>query len=190
MHPRRGSIRWNGQTISDWRPARIVAAGIAQVPEGRQVFPKLSVAENLRLGGYRRKAAAGTLEWVLEMFPRLAERSKQAAGTLSGGEQQMLAIGRGLMSGPELLMIDELSLGLAPIITEELFKTVRLLREAGTSLLLVEQHVSQALAVADRVYVLNRGSLAFQGSAEEAGRPGVLESSYMGSAALHATAPA
>jgi branched-chain amino acid transport system ATP-binding protein len=152
------------------------------VPEGRRVFPQLSVADNLQLGGWVRRRSAVRSDYealVYSTFPRLAERRAQAAGSLSGGEQQMLAIGRALMSGPTLLAIDELSLGLAPLFVDELLERLLELNRQGVSLLLVEQFVHRALAVSNRVYVLSRGRVAYQGTAEEAGRSDALETAYM-----------
>jgi branched-chain amino acid transport system ATP-binding protein len=161
----------------------VVALGIAQVPEGRRLWPNLTVAENLRLGAYPTRARARLAEQrerMLELFPRLAERRDQLAGTLSGGEQQMLAIARALMSQPTLLMLDEPSLGLAPIVVQEVFRTLRDIRQAGVTVLLVEQNVHQALELADRGYVLETGRVVLQGpSADLLANPEV-RTAYLG----------
>ena len=156
-----GSISFNDKTISGVLPHKIVAQGIAQVPEGRRIFLNMSVHENLEMGAYTRKGGQveDSIEDVYERFPRLKERRKQIAGTLSGGEQQMLAMGRGLMSKPELLMLDEPSMGLAPLLVEQIFAIIKELNEAGTTILLVEQNAQMALSVADRGYVLETGKI-------------------------------
>ena len=177
-----GSIRFDGRDITRARPADIVAAGLVQVPEGRRVFPDLTVRENLLLGSYRRGRAHRdrNLERVLATFPRLGERTSQRAGTLSGGEQQMLAIGRGLMAEPRLLILDEPSLGLAPLLVEEMFALVARLNAEGLAILLVEQNVGQSLEVARRAYVLENGACAFHGTpAELLARP-ELKRAYLG----------
>jgi branched-chain amino acid transport system ATP-binding protein len=163
----RGSIRFDAAAIERARPADIVARGLVQVPEGRRIFPNMSVRENLDLGAYRRGRARrdANRERVFAIFPRLAERARQRAGTLSGGEQQMLAIGRGLMAEPRLLILDEPSLGLSPLLVEELFALIRRINADGTALLLVEQNVVQSLDVASRAYVLDNGAVVLQGSA-------------------------
>jgi len=181
VRPRAGRIAFDGHRLAA-SPNRAVAQGLAVVPEGRRVFPELSVADNLQLGGWVRRRSPVRAEYealVYDTFPRLAERRNQAAGSLSGGEQQMLAIGRALMSGPTLLAIDELSLGLAPLFVDELLERLLELNRQGVSLLLVEQFVHRALAVSNRVYVLSRGRVAYQGTAEEAGRSDALENAYM-----------
>ena len=164
-----GSVRFAGRDITRAGTADIVAAGLIQVPEGRRVFPNLSVLENLELGSYRRGRLrrATTLEHVFAVFPRLAERQRQSAGTLSGGEQQMLAIGRGLMGEPRLLILDEPSLGLSPLLVEEMFALIRRLNDDGLAVLLVEQNVGESLAVADRAYVLENGAVRFHGTPTE-----------------------
>jgi branched-chain amino acid transport system ATP-binding protein len=177
-----GSIRFDGRDITRARASDIVAAGLVQVPEGRRVFPDLTVRENLLLGGYRRGRAHRdrNLERVLATFPRLGERTSQRAGTLSGGEQQMLAIGRGLMAEPRLLILDEPSLGLAPLLVEEMFALIVRLNGEGLAILLVEQNVSQSLEVARRAYVLENGACAFHGTpAELLARP-ELKRAYLG----------
>ena len=183
LRPRAGRVVFDGHEIQR-RPAHeVVDLGIAQVPEGRRLWPNMTVADNLELGAYPGKARAQRSEQrarMLELFPRLAERRDQLAGTLSGGEQQMVAIARALMSRPKLLMLDEPSLGLAPIVVQEVFRTVREVRDAGVTVLLVEQNVHQALDLADRGYVLETGRVVLQGpSADLLANPEV-RSAYMG----------
>ena len=177
-----GSIVFDGAPITNTASDRIVDRGVIQVPEGRRVFPNMTVRENLELGGYRRgrRNRAQNLERVTTIFPRLAERFSQAAGTLSGGEQQMLAIGRALMAEPRLLILDEPSLGLSPILVEEMFALVRRLHEDGLSILLVEQNVVQSLAVSDRAYVLENGTIALSGPAAAMYDNPDLKRSYLG----------
>jgi len=162
LRPSRGAIRFDGQDLGGVPPHRIVGLGVSHVPEGRIVFANLSVLDNLELGAYLRKDRAATREdraKIFRLFPRLEERKNQASGTLSGGEQQMLAIGRALMARPALLLLDEPSLGLAPILVREIFTVVREIREQGTTIVLVEQNARQALAVADVGYVLETGAV-------------------------------
>jgi branched-chain amino acid transport system ATP-binding protein len=177
-----GTIRFDGKDITGNPPMRIVESGLVQVPEGRRVFPNLSVRENLELGSYRRGKPdrAKNLERVVTIFPRLKERFAQAAGTLSGGEQQMLAIGRGLMGEPRLLILDEPSLGLSPILVEEMFTLIGRLNADGLAILLVEQNVVQSLAIAHRAYVLENGRMALSGSAAELAQHPDLRKSYLG----------
>ena len=177
-----GTIEFDGQAIAGAPSMRIVEAGLVQVPEGRRVFPNLSVRENLELGSYRRgrTARARNLERVLAVFPRLNERMTQLAGTLSGGEQQMLAIGRGLMSEPRLLILDEPSLGLSPLLVEEMFTLIGRLNRDGLAILLVEQNVVQSLAIAHRAYVLENGRIALSGAAAELAEHPELRKSYLG----------
>ena len=177
-----GSVRFAGRDITRAGTADIVAAGLIQVPEGRRVFPNLSVLENLELGSYRRgrERRATTLGYVFAAFPRLAERQRQSAGTLSGGEQQMLAIGRGLMGDPRLLILDEPSLGLSPLLVEEMFALIRRLNDDGLAVLLVEQNVGESLAVADRAYVLENGAVRFHGTPAELLANGDLKRAYLG----------
>jgi len=165
LRPRAGEVSFDGQQVSRLAPQAIVEAGLVQVPEGRRVFPDLSVHENLLLGAYRRGRArrAANLERVYGLFPRLAERRRQAAGTLSGGEQQMLAIGRALMAEPRLLILDEPSLGLAPLVVEQVLTLLVELNRAGLAMLLVEQNVVQSLAIARRAYVLEQGRIVAEG---------------------------
>ena len=177
-----GSVRFAGRDITRAGTADIVAAGLIQVPEGRRVFPNLSVLENLELGSYRRgrERRVTTLGHVFAIFPRLAERQRQSAGTLSGGEQQMLAIGRGLMGEPRLLILDEPSLGLSPLLVEEMFALIRRLNDDGLAVLLVEQNVGESLAVADRAYVLENGAVRFHGTPAELLANGDLKRAYLG----------
>jgi branched-chain amino acid transport system ATP-binding protein len=180
--PQVGSIRFLGRDIAGARTDSIVAAGLIQVPEGRRVFPNLTVRENLELGSYRRgkPRRAENLERVYSTFPRLRERMEQAAGTLSGGEQQMLAIGRGLMAEPELLILDEPSLGLSPLLVEEMFALIQTLNGQGLSILLVEQNVVQSLAIAHRAFVLEHGVIALSGQASDLLNDPGLKASYLG----------
>ena len=167
---KKGSITWNGKDIMKLLPEDILASGIALCPEGRRIFPQLTVLENLHLGGYTRKDKAGfdaSIEKAFTLFPRLKERSWQKGGTLSGGEQQMLALARALMSDPELIMIDEPSLGLAPILVEEVFEIIREINKEGKTVLLVEQNAFSALKVADYAYVLEVGAITLQGAGKE-----------------------
>jgi branched-chain amino acid transport system ATP-binding protein len=177
-----GTIRFDGADIAGAPSMRIVEAGLVQVPEGRRVFPNLSVRENLELGSYRRgrAARANNLDHVLSIFPRLGERLVQTAGTLSGGEQQMLAIGRGLMSEPKLLILDEPSLGLSPLLVEEMFALIGRLNRGGLAILLVEQNVVQSLAIAHRAYVLENGRIALSGQAADLAQDPELRKSYLG----------
>ena len=177
-----GSVAFDGHDITRARDRHIVAAGLIQVPEGRRVFPNLSVRENLELGSYRRGRArrATNLERVCGIFPRLRERTAQRAGTLSGGEQQMLAIGRALMSEPRLLILDEPSLGLSPLLVEEMFALIARLHAEGLSILLVEQNVGQSLEIAHRAYVLENGSIAFQGTPSDLLARSDLKRAYLG----------
>ena len=165
-----GDIRFAEQSLVRMPTHEIIKQGIAMIPEGRRIFPNLSVYENLRLGAYARTDAAEIqkdLEWVQQLFPRLLERKNQRAGTLSGGEQQMLAVGRGLMTRPALLMLDEPSLGLAPILVEEIFHIIREIHKQGLTILLIEQNALAALKVADYGYVLETGKLVLSGTGEE-----------------------
>jgi branched-chain amino acid transport system ATP-binding protein len=178
----RGTIHFAGSAIERETPAAIVGRGLIHVPEGRCVFPDLTVGENLDLGGYRRARArrGQNRERVFAIFPRLAERYAQRAGTLSGGEQQMLAIGRGLMAEPRLLILDEPSLGLSPLLVEELFVLIRRLNAEGITLLLVEQNVMQSLEVASRAYILENGAFVLQGSPADIRENPRLKRAYLG----------
>jgi len=181
--PFAGSIRFAGKQIGGRAPSGIVADGLIQVPEGRRIFPNLTVRENLELGSYRRARPrrAQNLERVETIFPRLAERFRQKAGTLSGGEQQMLAIGRGLMAEPRLLILDEPSLGLSPLLVEEMFTLIaRLNAQEGLAILLVEQNVLQSLEIAGRAYVLENGAITLSGPAAELIDNAELRRSYLG----------
>jgi branched-chain amino acid transport system ATP-binding protein len=177
-----GSVRFDGQDLSGAHYREVVKAGLIQVPEGRKVFPNLSVLENLELGSFTRarERRAGNLEKVFGIFPRLRERIRQNAGTMSGGEQQMLAIGRGLMAEPVLLILDEPSLGLSPLLVEEMFTLIRRLRDGGLAVLLVEQNVGQSLEIADRAYVLENGSVRFSGKPDELLGSDELRRAYLG----------
>jgi branched-chain amino acid transport system ATP-binding protein len=178
-----GSITFLGANIAALPPYKIAALGIAHVPEGRQVFPELTVKENLEIGAYIPSAKAErsrTLDLVFGIFPVLAERRKQLAGTMSGGEQQMLAVGRGLMSKPRLLMLDEPSLGLAPVVTDATFEKIREIHAMGTALLLVEQNVSRALTLVQRAYVLEGGRVIMHGSSTELANNKKVQAAYLG----------
>jgi len=178
-----GSILWNGQELLDKPIDQIVASGIAMSPEGRRVFADLTVVENLKIGAYLRRDKAETekdLDWVYSLFPRLKERSWQSAGTLSGGEQQMLAVGRALMSKPKLLMLDEPSLGLAPIVVREIFDIIRTVNQQGITVLLNEQNANMALKVADYAYVLETGTLILSGTGAELLADESVKAAYLG----------
>jgi branched-chain amino acid transport system ATP-binding protein len=177
-----GRVRFDGKDLSGAHYRDVVKAGLIQVPEGRKVFPNLSVLENLELGSFTRarERRAGNLEKVFGIFPRLRERIRQNAGTMSGGEQQMLAIGRGLMAEPVLLILDEPSLGLSPLLVEEMFTLIRRLRDGGLAVLLVEQNVGQSLEIADRAYVLENGSVRFSGKPDELLGSDELRRAYLG----------
>ena len=177
-----GSITFEGQGIHNWQPRQIVSEVLIQVPEGRKLFPELSVRDNLFLGSYRRgrSEADDTVDEVFELFPLLRERSDQTAGTLSGGEQQMLAIGRALMGKPRLLMLDEPSLGLAPMLVADIFEVVRDLRRRGLTVMLVEQNAVHALQLSDRGYVLENGSVVLEGTGEELLGDDRVRSAYLG----------
>jgi branched-chain amino acid transport system ATP-binding protein len=183
MHPPSGSITFNGKDISRMAAHDIVGLGICQSPEGRRLFPRMQVIDNLRMGAFLRSDSAGIqkdMERVFELFPRLKERTSQLAGTLSGGEQQMLAIGRALMSKPKLLMLDEPSLGLAPILVETIFQIVREINAQGIPILLVEQNAHKALEVAHRAYVLETGSIVKTGSGKELLNSPDVQRAYLG----------
>jgi branched-chain amino acid transport system ATP-binding protein len=183
MHPPSGSITFNGRDISRMAAHDIVGLGICQSPEGRRLFPRMQVIDNLRMGAFLRKDRDGIqkdMDRVFELFPRLKERTTQLAGTLSGGEQQMLAIGRALMSKPKLLMLDEPSLGLAPILVETIFQIVREINAQGIPILLVEQNATKALEVAHRAYVLETGSIVKTGTGKELLSSPDVQRAYLG----------
>ena len=175
-------MRFDGHDLSGAHYREVVKAGLIQVPEGRKVFPNLSVLENLELGSFTRarERRVANLDKVFDIFPRLKERIKQHAGTMSGGEQQMLAIGRGLMAEPVLLVLDEPSLGLSPLLVEEMFSLIRQLRDGGLAVLLVEQNVGQSLEIADRAYVLENGSVRFSGLPQDLLGSDELRRAYLG----------
>jgi branched-chain amino acid transport system ATP-binding protein len=177
-----GSIHFDGCNISGWAPAAIVAAGLIHVPEGRKIFPNMSVRENLELGSYRRGKSnrSRNIDHAFTTFPRLRERTRQLAGTLSGGEQQMLAIGRGLMAEPRLLILDEPSLGLSPLLVEEMFQLIVNIARDGLAVMLVEQNVVQSLDVASRAYVLENGTVALAGATADLKRDPQLMKTYLG----------
>jgi len=176
-----GSIKFRGENISRLPSHKIVERGLAQVPEGRRIFQQMSVQENLEIGAYTRGAETeADLEAVYGRFPRLRERRRQTAGTLSGGEQQMLAIGRALMSRPCLLMLDEPSMGLAPILVEQIFDIIRELHQSGTTILLVEQNAQMALSVADRAYVMETGKISLSGTGRELSESDAVRKAYLG----------
>ena len=179
---RAGQVQFDGQDITGLHSREVVMHGLIQVPEGRKVFPNLSVLENLELGAFTRARArrADNLVRVFDTFPRLRERQTQLAGTMSGGEQQMLAIGRGLMAEPKLLILDEPSLGLSPLLVEEMFALIAQLRARGLAVLLVEQNVGQSLEIADRAYVMENGSIRFSGTSAELLASDTLRQAYLG----------
>ena len=184
--PRSGKIIFNGEEVTGWPTDALVDLGLVQVPEGRQLFADMTVYENLVLGAYRRSRAAkktelpNDLERVYSIFPILKERKSQLAGTLSGGEQQMLAIGRALMSRPKMLLLDEPSMGLAPLVVKSIFKVIADLRKEGTTVLLVEQNAKAALAIAKRAYVMETGRIVMEGSASELVRNPEIQRAYLG----------
>ena len=182
LHPKVGEISFMGQNLDKVAPDKIVTRGLAQVPEGRRVFLRMSVEENLEMGAYTQPKGQfdADLARVYDTFPRLKERRKQEAGTLSGGEQQMLAMGRALMSHPKLLMLDEPSMGLAPILVEQIFDIIRELHKNGTTILLVEQNARAALAIADRGYVLETGRIAASGTGAELLASEAIKKAYLG----------
>ena len=178
-----GSIMLDGTELTKTAPHKIVSMGLAQVPEGRRVFAQQTVEENLNLGAYLRKdkdGIANDMEEVFQLFPRLKERRTQLAGTLSGGEQQMLAMGRALMAKPSILLMDEPSMGLSPLLVSEIFRIIREINEKGTTILLVEQNAKRALAIADRAYVLETGKITLEGSGEELANDERVQKAYLG----------
>ncbi len=183
LPPQSGRIVLEGESLAGAPAYRVVAAGIAHVPENRRLFPRLTVEENLRMGAYlpaARQAFAERAAWVYELFPRLKERRRQMAGTLSGGEQQMVAIGRALMSKPKLLLMDEPSAGLAPLVVEQVFELVKRIRAEGFTVLIVEQNVRQVLAVVDRAYLLETGHIKLAGTSAALQQNPVIQQSYLG----------
>ncbi len=183
IHPRRGSIVLEGERIDGIAPHLIVSKGVGQSPEGRQIFPRLTVMENLEMGAYARKDKDGIkrdLDHVFQLFPRLAERRTQAGGTLSGGEQQMLAMGRALMTHPRVLLLDEPSMGLAPVLVETIFSIIRELNREGTTILLVEQNAAKALDVANRGYVIETGEIILSDNAKSLRQNELVRKSYLG----------
>ena len=179
LHSKTGSIQFMDQPIQGVPAHKLVARGLAQVPEGRRIFLQMTVEENLEMGAFT-QSRADNLERVYDQFPRLKERRKQIAGTLSGGEQQMLAMGRALMSHPKLLMLDEPSMGLAPILVDQIFEIIQRLHQAGTTILLVEQNAQMALSVADRGYVLETGKIVATGTGQELLNNEAVKKAYLG----------
>ena len=181
MHPRTGKVTFMGEDITHTDAYKLVHHGLAHVPEGRRIFLQMSVQDNLKMGAFIHKELnKDDLDMVYDLFPRLKERRKQVAGTLSGGEQQMLAMGRALMSSPKLMMLDEPSMGLAPILVDQIFDIVKSLHSAGKTVLLVEQNASKALAVADRAYVLETGKITLSGTGEELRKSDDVRKAYLG----------
>ena len=183
LRPRQGSITFQGQDLTKVSAPQIVSLGIMQVPEGRKIFAPLTVRENLEMGAYTRRDSHeidSSMQRVFSSFPRLQERINQPGGTLSGGEQQMLAMGRGLMGNPKLLLLDEPSMGLSPLLVEEIFRIIEEINKTGTSILLVEQNAAMALSIADRAYVLETGTVALEGRAEELLENPQVKEAYLG----------
>jgi branched-chain amino acid transport system ATP-binding protein len=183
LRPKTGSIVFKGTDINKVAPEKIVGLGISQVPEGRRVFATMTVMENLEMGAYLRRDKKGMeedMENVFTRFPRLKERRKQLAGTLSGGEQQMLAIGRALMARPQLMLMDEPSMGLAPLLVKEIFSIIKDINERGTTILLVEQNANMALSIADKAYVIETGEIVLQGNAQELMNSPEVKKAYLG----------
>ena len=181
MHPRSGSIHFDGQDITHTDAYKLVRHGLAHVPEGRRIFLQMTVQENLEMGAFSQKdVSKEDLERMFTLFPRLQERRKQIAGTLSGGEQQMLAMSRALMSHPKLLMLDEPSMGLAPILVDQIFDIIKELHAAGTTILLVEQNATKALQIADRAYVLETGNITLSGTGAELASSDEVRKAYLG----------
>ena len=183
LHPASGSIKLEGQDISNADPYKIVDLGITQVPEGRGIFPEMTVLANLEIGSYTKRARANrasNLKKIYQLFPRLEERKNQVSKTLSGGEQQMLVIGRGLMSEPRIMLIDEMSLGLAPIIINEIFKTLKTIRESGITIVFVEQNVRKSIKESDRAYILENGRVAMCGVSAELCEEEKVKKAYFG----------
>ncbi|MDQ0200946.1 ABC transporter ATP-binding protein [Neobacillus ginsengisoli] len=183
LKPKNGEITFEGQSISGKVAQAIVKQGLSHVPEGRRVFSNMTVEENLELGAYLRKDKQGIredFEKVYQLFPRLLERKKQLSGTLSGGEQQMLAMGRALMARPRLLLLDEPSMGLAPLLVKTIFRIIEEINKSGTTILLVEQNANMALSIADRAYVIETGKIVLSGTSEELNQSDQIRSAYLG----------
>lgn len=183
IQAKKGSIVFDGKELTKTPPHKIVSMGMAHVPEGRRIFQQLSVLENLKLGAYTHKdksEIASTLKMVYERFPRLEERKNQVAGTLSGGEQQMLAMGRALMSKPRIILMDEPSMGLSPLLVSEIFDIIKVINESGTTVLLVEQNAKKALSIADRAYVLETGKITLSGDAKDLINDESVKKAYLG----------
>jgi len=181
LHSKSGSIQFMDEDISHTESYKLIYKGLAHVPEGRRIFLQMTVLENLEMGAYiHKKPTKEELDDIFERFPRLLERKNQVAGTLSGGEQQMLAMGRALISHPKLLMLDEPSMGLAPILVQQIFDIIQELHKAGTTILLVEQNAEMALKVADRAYVLESGSIALSGTGKELAASDAIKKAYLG----------
>lgn len=182
LHSKTGDIQFLGESITKVPAHKILTRGLAQVPEGRRIFLQMTVQENLEMGAFTAPASTipGNLEMIFEQFPRLKERRKQIAGTLSGGEQQMLAMGRALMSSPKLLMLDEPSMGLAPILVEQIFEIIQQLNKAGTTILLVEQNAQMALSIAHHAYVLETGKITLSGTGTELAQSEQVKKAYLG----------
>ncbi len=183
IQAKKGSIVFDGKELTKTPPHKIVSMGMAHVPEGRRIFQQLSVLENLKLGAYTRKdksEIASTLKMVYKRFPRLEERKNQVAGTLSGGEQQMLAMGRALMSKPRIILMDEPSMGLSPLLVSEIFDIIKVINESGTTVLLVEQNAKKALSIADRAYVLETGNITLSGDAKDLINDESVKKAYLG----------
>ncbi len=183
LHPRQGTITLEGERIEGMAPHLIVTKGIGQSPEGRKIFPRLTVMENLEMGAYARsdrEAIKKDLEWTFRLFPRLGERRSQLGGTLSGGEQQMLAMGRALMTHPRVLLLDEPSMGLAPVLVETIFGIIQELNKEGTTILLVEQNAAKALSIAHRGYVIETGRIILQGEASQLQKNDLVRKAYLG----------
>ena len=183
IQAKKGSIVFDGKELTKTPPHKIVSMGMAHVPEGSRIFQQLSVLENLKLGAYTRKdksEIASTLKMVYERFPRLEERKNQVAGTLSGGEQQMLAMGRALMSKPRIILMDEPSMGLSPLLVSEIFDIIKVINESGTTVLLVEQNAKKALSIADRAYVLETGNITLSGDAKDLINDESVKKAYLG----------
>ena len=181
MQPRSGSISFMGQNIAHTDAYKLVRHGLAHVPEGRRIFLQMTVQDNLAMGAFTQKTVSkADLDMVFDLFPRLKERRTQIAGTLSGGEQQMLAMSRALMSHPKLMMLDEPSMGLAPILVDQIFSIIKDLHKAGTTILLVEQNASKALQVADRAYVLETGKITLEGTGDELAHSDAVRKAYLG----------